>query len=419
MAIEDLVLADAPYVYLPVDTAGTEQLGTANATVTKSENAAVVSGGFDGGSAVLFPRSSGQYVRFRDAPIGDLKNLTVEWWMRSTQSESNDVRIIYMYTGAFWFSAFFDATVNGPLNVRYGNYPTGYVTINTGVRVNDGEWHHVVATADNGLLKVYVDGDLRGSNSATATASSTSGDYWILGQSGQNTSLNNIPNRLYEGMIDHFALYRHALPEERVLAHYNWGVDPEPAEPAQLSGRPAEADFTAVAASLDLAQPVAQAVLDTGSPGTAAFTALSGSLAVEAVPAAPYAVKAGSPATAACEALSAALVAEGAPAAPYTLDSGSPATAGFAGLGAMLQLDAITADPYSVSTRPAIGVFTALAATLGLEDAETPFEPVGAWNLMVRMDRAIVEPAMATSVVEAKMGRKTLRPTLLLTERGN
>jgi acid phosphatase type 7 len=87
----------------------------------------------------------------------------------------------------------------------------------SGVRVDDGKWHHVVATFDraNGIT-VYVDAV------PTFTAGATTGDV------NNNTALLIGQERrvypYFKGQIDEVALYRGLLPSARIKSHYENGA---------------------------------------------------------------------------------------------------------------------------------------------------------------------------------------------------
>jgi hypothetical protein len=87
----------------------------------------------------------------------------------------------------------------------------------SGVRIDDGKWHHVVATFDraNGIT-VYVDGV------GTFTAGATPGDVsnntaLLIGQEGRMYPF-------FKGQIDEVALYKGLLPSARVKSHYENGA---------------------------------------------------------------------------------------------------------------------------------------------------------------------------------------------------
>lgn len=84
--------------------------------------------------------------------------------------------------------------------------------------INDGVWHHVVATRTAGATRLYVDGALAASG-GTNTTSSTTG-WWRLG-GDRLTSWPNTPRNTHlAGDLDEVAVYGKALSASAVFAHY-------------------------------------------------------------------------------------------------------------------------------------------------------------------------------------------------------
>lgn len=79
--------------------------------------------------------------------------------------------------------------------------------------LSQGEWHHVVMTVEddgtNDTLRFYIDGQVSGTNTVTAEATTAN---WILGAS-----------KTYEdgliGALDEVAIYTNALSASRIKAH--------------------------------------------------------------------------------------------------------------------------------------------------------------------------------------------------------
>ena len=67
---------------------------------------------------------------------------------------------------------------------------------------NDGTWHHMVATQGSDGMKLYVDGELVGTNPQTAAQDYTG--YWRVG--GDTTWGGNSSN-YFAGSIDEVAVY--------------------------------------------------------------------------------------------------------------------------------------------------------------------------------------------------------------------
>lgn len=84
---------------------------------------------------------------------------------------------------------------------------------------NDGNWHHVVATAvAGGVMTLYVDGVSRGSTSAARAAGN--------GSQRRVTAASNAGNpfgQWFAGSIAGLAIYMATLSSDRVAAHYAAG----------------------------------------------------------------------------------------------------------------------------------------------------------------------------------------------------
>ncbi|MFF4494627.1 CBM96 family carbohydrate-binding protein [Streptomyces sp. NPDC001272] len=108
----------------------------------------------------------------------------------------------------------------------FGVYNGSTRTISTGLfeTYNDNKWHHVVGTQGPGGMTLYVDGQNKGTNSATGSTPYTG--YWHVG----GDSLANWPNRptsnFFAGQIDETAVYPTALTQAQVKNHYDLAKAP-------------------------------------------------------------------------------------------------------------------------------------------------------------------------------------------------
>ncbi len=75
-------------------------------------------------------------------------------------------------------------------------------------------WHHVLATWDGNILRVFVDGTLGASSGANSVSIPAIGKGFTIG--GQNCTCTG---NAYSGAIDELAVYDHVLLGDRVLAH--------------------------------------------------------------------------------------------------------------------------------------------------------------------------------------------------------
>ncbi|MGY1750350.1 PKD domain-containing protein, partial [Modestobacter sp. SYSU DS0511] len=100
-------------------------------------------------------------------------------------------------------------------HLYFGVYPGAERTLRSTSRVNDGQWHQVVATLSSQGMALYVDGELVGSRADTTSAQAYSG-YWRLG--GDSTWGGN--GTWFNGQLDEVAIYPTALTAEQVAAHH-------------------------------------------------------------------------------------------------------------------------------------------------------------------------------------------------------
>ena len=98
-------------------------------------------------------------------------------------------------------------------------FGTGTSTVSSTQALNDGRWHHVVATQGPAGLRLYVDGALTASS--TATPSQTFSGYWRLGADNTGGASGS---SFFNGDLDEFAVYQSVLSASDVRARYLLGV---------------------------------------------------------------------------------------------------------------------------------------------------------------------------------------------------
>jgi hypothetical protein len=122
----------------------------------------------------------------------------------------------------------------------FGVSSGGERTVRTPARINDGKWHHVVATLSGQGMGLYVDGTLVASRADTTAAASYVG-YWRIG--GDKTWGSN-NGTWFAGQVDEVAIYPKALTAAQVTDHHKAAVT------GVAPNLPPTADFTASAADL-------------------------------------------------------------------------------------------------------------------------------------------------------------------------
>ncbi|GIG38661.1 PKD domain-containing protein [Cellulomonas phragmiteti] len=95
--------------------------------------------------------------------------------------------------------------------------PAGWVHVTGPQSYRDGEWHHVVATQSADGMKLYVDGQLVGSD--PEAGSRTYVGYWKV---GGDTSV--LGPTYFTGLIDEVAIYSRELSAVSVAQHYTLGT---------------------------------------------------------------------------------------------------------------------------------------------------------------------------------------------------
>lgn len=112
--------------------------------------------------------------------------------------------------------------------------------------LNNGAWHHVVATLDPTGMKLYVDGQLSGSRTDTTQGRNFDG-VWRIGGDRLSGWTSNPSSSYLSGAIDQVAVYARALPADRIAAHYSAG------RTGQLPNQLPTAAFSASASDLTVA----------------------------------------------------------------------------------------------------------------------------------------------------------------------
>jgi hypothetical protein len=218
----DNVLADAPVSYWRLG----ESSGTAAADLM-GRNPGTYTGGFtlgqagalpgDPNTAVLLNGTTG-YVQAPNSTSLGLADgpLTLEAWVRRNSVNRNDI-IIHKGTGAYQMLL----TSGNRLALAKANTATIVQSTRT---VTDTAWHHVVATKNGAVSKLYIDGvDVTGTITNQTLINATSSALRLGTDSGTWMS----------GVLDEVAIYNKVLTPQRISAHY--AAAALPATPSALA----------------------------------------------------------------------------------------------------------------------------------------------------------------------------------------
>uniref|UniRef100_A0AAU2JV47 DNRLRE domain-containing protein n=1 Tax=Streptomyces sp. NBC_00049 TaxID=2903617 RepID=A0AAU2JV47_9ACTN len=182
-------------------------------------------GAISGGSTAMgFNGTSQQVYSDRRQSVGS--TYTLETWFKTNttrggkligfgnnqanSSSSNDKHIYMTNTGRLVF----------------GVYNGGTKTVTTGLfdTFNDNKWHHVVATQGPGGITLYVDGQNKGSDSATSNQ--TYWGYWHAGGDNLSSWPNRPTSNYFTGQLDETAVYPTALTQAQIKNHYDLAKAP-------------------------------------------------------------------------------------------------------------------------------------------------------------------------------------------------
>lgn len=171
-----------------------------------------------GPSTAIGFNGSTQYA-YSNRSRSQLTAFSVETWIKTTTTRGG--KIIGFGTNTMELSGKYDKHVymlnNGRLT--FGTSNSGGQTVSTPGAYNDGAWHHVVATQGSGGMALYVDGQLRASNSRYTKNQNYTG-YWRVGGDNLATWPNRPTSNFFAGQIDETAVYSTALSASRISAHY-------------------------------------------------------------------------------------------------------------------------------------------------------------------------------------------------------
>jgi len=138
--------------------------------------------------------------------------LTVEFWMKSSDNVNQGTPISYTVNGANDFLIFdynnFDIYVkSSPIPISGG----------TGISANDGNWHHIAVTwkSSDGNVTIYKDGNsvYSGTRQEWIGPISSSSGMLVIGQDQDNTGGGFDPSQAFNGLIDEVRISNYARYE--------------------------------------------------------------------------------------------------------------------------------------------------------------------------------------------------------------
>ena len=149
------------------------------------------------------------------------QTFSVESWIKTTTTSGG--RIVGFGNSQADQSGNYDRHIfmQNDGKVVFGVWTGSATTVTSGAALNDGKWHHLVATMVPGRSELFVDGVSQGTN--TPTVAQGYDGYWRVGADNLNGWPNQPASRAMVGSIDEVAIYPVQLSSSDVQWHYSLG----------------------------------------------------------------------------------------------------------------------------------------------------------------------------------------------------
>ncbi|MGO1488733.1 MAG: PKD domain-containing protein [Arachnia sp.] len=141
-----------------------------------------------------------------------------ELWFRTTTNRGG--KLLGFGNGGIGNSSKFDRHVymRNDGRLTYGVYSNSYAVTSSNA-LNDGQWHHVVATLAEDSIVLHVDG-LRVGRTAVPLSGTPYAGRWHLGGDNLSGWAGRPSSDFFSGDIDDVAIYSNPLTQEQIRDHY-------------------------------------------------------------------------------------------------------------------------------------------------------------------------------------------------------
>jgi alpha-tubulin suppressor-like RCC1 family protein len=218
------ILGDTPQAYWRLDelsgttfadSTGRGNTGTLNSGVTLGAPGAIASDPTD--TSVLLGTATGVHINVASPPaISTTGGVSLEAWVNPISTAGSGPTVVSLNAssnlGTYNLTVTTSGTNAGLVSFRGGisSTQTGIISSAAGAAPN-GQWSYLVGTFDGTTMKLYVNGTLVTSHTASAS----------LGQALTSATLGG--NNL-QGDLDEVAVYGYALTASQVQAHFNASI---------------------------------------------------------------------------------------------------------------------------------------------------------------------------------------------------
>lgn len=214
------VYDDEPTTYWRLDeTSGTTAADTSDNGATGNYVGGVSLGApqaIEVGTGVTLDGTSGNVVS--SSPSGGPSTYSAELWFATSTTRGG--KLLGFGNAQTGLSSSYDKQIymTNAGHLIFGVYNGGFDLVTSPTALNDGQWHHVVATQDATGMRLYIDDQLAGTNGASTNQAYQG--YWRVGGDSLNWWPDQPTSHYFAGNIDEVAIYGSALSAARVDAHY-------------------------------------------------------------------------------------------------------------------------------------------------------------------------------------------------------
>ncbi|WP_449374622.1 PKD domain-containing protein [Arthrobacter psychrolactophilus] len=147
---------------------------------------------------------------------------TTEAWFKTTSNRGG--KIIGFGNSSTGTSNSYDRQIymDNLGRVFFGVYPGSTQILQSTARLNNGQWHQVIASLGSNGMALYIDGELVASRTDVTSGQSYTG-YWRVGGDNLNSWPSQPNSNFFAGTIDEAAVYTTVLSATDVSKHYALG----------------------------------------------------------------------------------------------------------------------------------------------------------------------------------------------------
>jgi hypothetical protein len=213
-AYELLLVADGASAIFPLDEASGSIRDTVNGLTGTTAGTPTygVTSPIKNHTAIDFDSASDAFTVGDNAAL-DLASTdyTIEAWITRDVDQST-VYECYLYKGV----GSYVVGVDPDQHLYLSKKSTGFLGLQSNSFAADGTWHHVVWTVTTGgTITLYVDGSSETLSYTNYNAMADTTDALLIG--------NNPTDSYWSGKVSYVAIYKSALTQSKVLAHYELG----------------------------------------------------------------------------------------------------------------------------------------------------------------------------------------------------